>query len=185
MSKRTSLYEEHVRLGGRIVDFAGWEMPVQYTGVIDEHNAVRNAAGLFDVSHMGQIEITGTDAENYVQYLTTNDVKKMCDGRAQYSILCNEKGTVVDDIIVYRFNPERYMLVVNASNVEKDFNWCAKNVKGNVKVNNKSEEYALIAFQGPKAAEILAQFTEADLSKIGSYYFTEADVAGKTGCIIA
>lgn len=185
MTKRTPLYDEHVRLGGKIVDFAGWEMPVQYSGVIDEHLAVRNAAGLFDVSHMGQIEIKGTDAEKFVQSLTTNDVKKLTDSRAQYSIFCNERGTVIDDIIVYRFSQTHYIIVVNASNVDKDFAWCKKNEKGNITVTNRSDDFALIAFQGPKAAQILQTFTDTNISEIGTYYFKTGTVAGKKNIIIA
>ncbi len=183
MPRKTPLYDEHVRLGARIVDFAGWEMPVQYTGVIDEHRAVRAAAGLFDVSHMGQLEITGPGATEAVQYLTTNDVRKMTDGRAQYSILCNERGTVVDDIIVYRFSPTRYMLVVNASNAAKDFAWCRSHLKGNAAIRDKSDEYALIAFQGPLAAKILSNFTDYDLPSMISYHFGEGKVAGKSAII--
>lgn len=185
MTKRTPLFDEHKRLGAKIVDFAGWEMPVQYSGVIDEHLAVRNAAGLFDVSHMGQIEISGPDAEDYVQYLTTNDVKKMTDGRAQYSIFCNERGTVIDDIIVYRFSKTRYIIVVNASNTEKDFSWCKKNQKGNVTISDLSANFALIAFQGPKAAEILSGLTSQTLSKIENYHFDISSVAGRKDVIIA
>ncbi|MBT3181876.1 MAG: glycine cleavage system aminomethyltransferase GcvT [Deltaproteobacteria bacterium] len=185
MAKHTPLYDEHVKLGGRMVDFADWEMPVQYTGVIDEHKAVRSAAGLFDVSHMGQIEICGKDAEAYVQYLTTNDAKKIIDGKAQYSILCNERGTVVDDVIVYRFTNERYILVVNASNVEKDFNWIKEHERGEIEINDISDSYALIAFQGPKSISILQEFTDIDLDSIETYNFREGMLADKANCIIA
>ncbi|MFA5812481.1 MAG: glycine cleavage system aminomethyltransferase GcvT [bacterium] len=183
MTSRTPLYDEHLRLGARIVDFAGWEMPVQYTGVIDEHRAVRTAAGLFDVSHMGQLEVTGPEATDAVQYLTTNDVRKMTDGRAQYSILCNERGTVVDDIIVYRFSSTRYIIVVNASNAAKDFAWCKSHLKGNAAIRDASDEYALIAFQGPLAAEILAGFTDVDLAAIPSYHFRQGKVAGRDAIV--
>lgn len=185
MAKRTPLFDEHIKLGAKIVDFAGWEMPVQYTGVIAEHLAVRNAAGLFDVSHMGQIEFTGAGAGKLVQSLTTNDVSKMTDGRAQYSILCNERGTVIDDIIVYRFSPERYLVVVNASNVEKDFKWCKSHERSDAKVKNLSDDFALIAFQGPKAAEILKTMTDVALDQIANYYFKIGTVAGKKNVIVA
>lgn len=185
MAQKTPLYDEHVRLGGKIVDFAGWEMPVQYTGVIDEHLAVRRSAGLFDVSHMGQIEIAGKGAEALVQSLTTNDVKKMTDGRAQYSIFCNDRGTVIDDIIVYRFSPERYIIVVNASNAAKDFAWVKKHERTDAKVSDLSNDFALIAFQGPMAAEILSGLTELDLPSIGTYYHRTGSVAGKANVIVA
>jgi len=168
-----------------MVEFAGWEMPVQYSGVIDEHRAVRAAGGLFDVSHMGQIEITGSGAEGCVQYLTTNDVKNMTDGKAQYSILCNERGTVIDDVIVYRFSSSRYILVVNASNVEKDFAWCGKNVQGDATVKDLSDSFALIAFQGPKSFSILKEFIDFDLDAITTYSFKIGTVAGKKDCIVA
>ncbi len=185
MSRKTPLYDEHVRLGGKIVDFAGWEMPVQYSGVIDEHKAVREAAGLFDVSHMGELEFKGPDAEAALQYLTTNDVTKMTDGRAQYSILCNERGTVVDDIIVYRFNPHHYMLVVNASNAEKDFQWCKAHLKGDVTLTDRSDAFALIAFQGPKAPEILATLTDLPVADMPPYHFLLGEVAGHPDGIVA
>src|SRR3989338_3176132 len=128
--KHTSLYNEHIKLKARMVEFGGWEMPVLYTGVIEEHLAVRNSAGIFDVSHMGEFEFRGPDALAFVQYLTTNDISKIENGQAVYSLLCNEKGTIVDDIIVYRFNPEHILLVVNASNIEKDWAWVTSHKKG-------------------------------------------------------
>lgn len=168
-----------------MVEFAGWDMPIQYTGVIDEHNSVRNAAGIFDVSHMGEIEITGKDATSYVQYLTTNDIAKTYDGKAQYSILCNERGTVIDDVIVYRFSADRYILVVNASNVEKDYEWCKKHVNCDVEVKDISDRFALMALQGPKALSILTGLTDIDVDSIGTYNFAVGSVAGKANCIIA
>lgn len=185
MTRRTPLYDEHVRLGGKIVEFAGWDMPVQYTGVIDEHLAVRNAAGLFDVSHMGQIEIAGPDAQALVQYLTTNDVSKMTDGRAQYSILCNERGTVIDDVIVYRFSQTKFILVVNASNVAKDFTWCKSQKRGNATLVDRSDDFALIAFQGPKTTEILKRMTNVPLDDIPTYNFKIGTVAHKDNVIVA
>jgi len=185
MSKRTPLYDEHVRLSGKIVDFAGWEMPVQYSGVIDEHTAVREAAGLFDVSHMGELEFKGPDAEAAIQYLTTNDVTKMTDGRAQYSILCNERGTVVDDVIVYRFNPNHYMLVVNASNAPKDYAWCKAHLKGDVTLTDRSDAFALMAFQGPKAPELLSSLTDLPVDEMPPYHFLLGEVAGRSDCIVA
>ncbi|MFH0799252.1 MAG: glycine cleavage system aminomethyltransferase GcvT [Pseudomonadota bacterium] len=185
MPRRTPLHDEHLRLGAKMVDFAGWEMPVQYTGVIDEHLAVRKAAGLFDVSHMGEIEIAGPDAEAQVNLLTTNDVTKMTDGRAQYSILCNERGTVVDDIIVYRFESTRYIIVVNASNTAKDFAWCKAHIMGNATIRDLSDEFALIAFQGPKAPAILQGLTDISLDSIAKYHFRQGPVAGKKDVLVA
>ncbi|MBN1282711.1 MAG: glycine cleavage system aminomethyltransferase GcvT [Proteobacteria bacterium] len=183
MTRKTPLYDEHARLGAKIVDFAGWLMPVQYTGVIDEHRAVRAAAGLFDVSHMGQVEVAGPGATDCVQHLTTNDVKRLVDGQAQYSVVCNERGTVVDDVIVYRMNPERYMIVVNASNAAKDFAWFQSHATGRATLRNASDDYALIAFQGPLAAELLAPLADADLASIKTYCFTEGAVAGAKAII--
>lgn len=185
MPRHTSLYDEHLRLGARMVDFAGWEMPVQYTGVIDEHRTVRTAAGLFDVSHMGQIEIAGPGAETLIQNLTTNDVKKLVDGRAQYSIFCNERGTVIDDIIVYRFSSTRFIIVVNASNAPKDFAWCQRHERRDATVTDRSSDFALIAFQGPLAAKILQTQTGVNLADIGTYYFTVGEVSGVKDVVIA
>lgn len=185
MTRRTPLYDEHIRLKARMVDFAGWEMPVQYTGVIDEHRTVRRSAGLFDVSHMGQLEIAGSGAVDAVQHLTTNDVSKLADGAAQYSMFCNERGTVIDDIIVYRMSATRFIIVVNASNVGKDFNWCRSHLIGNATAADLSDSYALIAFQGPKSISILKGLTDIDLSKIASYHFSIGSVAGRKNCIVA
>lgn len=182
---KTPLYDEHKKLGGRIVDFAGWEMPIQYTGIIDEHTAVRTSAGLFDVSHMGEIEFEGPDALSCVDYLTVNNVQTLTDGQAQYSILLNERGTVVDDIILYRFKPDRFIMVVNASNVEKDFKWIVSNKKGNVKITNRSADYALIAFQGPKAPSVLKGLTDIDLENLPTFHFRRGTVCGQKDCIVA
>lgn len=183
MSKQTPLYEEHLRLGGRMVEFAGWDMPVQYSGVKDEHIAVRTAAGLFDVSHMGQIEFTGKGAAACIQHLTTNDVSKLVDGQAQYSLLCKENGGVLDDIIVYRIDAERFVLVVNAANAAKDLAWLEAHVSDGVSIKDISADYAMIAFQGPLAAKILAPLSTADIDGIGHYHFTNGDVAGKPAII--
>jgi len=184
MSKKTPLYEEHIKLGARMVEFAGWEMPVQYSGVIDEHKAVREAAGLFDVSHMGQIEVTGRGATDYVQHLTTNDVRKLVDGQAQYSLLCRENAGVIDDVIVYRISGEKYVIVVNAINAVKDLDWLESHARDDARIENISPEHAMIAFQGPKSQEILAELTDADLASIGHYHFRSGRIAG-ADCIIA
>ncbi len=183
MARRTPLYEEHLKLNGRMVDFAGWEMPVQYSGVIQEHEAVRNAAGLFDVSHMGEIEFSGPGALEEVNRLITNDLNRCADGQAIYAGLLNEQGGFVDDIVAYRFSPERILICVNASNREKDFAWMREHAQ-KVKPVDRSDEFAQIAIQGPKAPTIVQKLTQTDLSKIGTYRFTEGEVAG-IPCIIS
>lgn len=185
MAKRTPLYEEHLRLNARMVEFGGWEMPVLYTGIIEEHLAVRTNAGLFDVSHMGQIEFAGPEALECVNYLTVNNASALNDGQAQYSILLNERGTVVDDIIVYRFNANRFIFVVNASNIEKDLGWITSHKKGNVKIDNRSDEFALIAFQGPKAASILKGLTDINIDDLSTFQFKQGSFNKHDTCIIA
>lgn len=153
---KTSLYDEHVKLGAKIVPFAGWDMPVQYTSVKDEVLAVRNNVGVFDVSHMGEFFVEGKDAEAFVDYLVTNDILTAPMGKAIYSPLCRENGTVVDDLIVYKLAPGRVMICVNASNIEKDFNWMkSKHVGFDCSFKNLSNDFSLLALQGPKAFEIL------------------------------
>ena len=183
--KRTPLYDEHVRLGGKMVEFAGWEMPVQYSGVIAEHCNVRERVGLFDVSHMGEIWVTGPEAQSALEYLTCNKVAALVDGKAQYSALLNEKGGVIDDIIVYRFSPERFLLCVNASNADADYEWMkAKNPTSAV-ITNASAEYGQIAVQGPRAIELVAPLVkDADLLSVKPFHFLEADLLG-TRVIIA
>jgi aminomethyltransferase len=153
--RRTSLYEQHVKAGGRIVPFAGWEMPVQYTGVTDEHHTVRNAVGIFDVSHMGELEMRGVYAGQVVNYLVTNDVGKLEDGRAIYTCCCNTSGTILDDLIVYRAHQDRYMIVCNASNHEKIAAVFAAAAKDHCDFVDRTHETALIALQGPKAMRVL------------------------------
>ncbi|MCB0360588.1 MAG: glycine cleavage system aminomethyltransferase GcvT, partial [Bdellovibrionales bacterium] len=156
--RRTPLFHEHQALGGKFVEFGGWEMPVQYSGLVDEHVAVRNAVGLFDVSHMGEIEVHGPKALDYLQYVTSNDVAKLTPGRAQYSLLTNERGGVVDDIIVYMLEPERYLLCVNAANAAKDLSWLRSHEQNGATIVDRSADFAQIAIQGPKAATVLATF---------------------------
>ncbi len=180
--KRTALYEEHLKANAKMVPFAGFEMPVNYPeGMMEEHKAVRTVAGLFDVSHMGQFIITGPDAENFVNYIITNNVKKITDYSALYTAMCYEQGTIVDDLLVYKF-PEYFMLVVNAANIEKDLthiNEHAKDKNFRVNIENKSDQYSLIAFQGPKTEEILSKYSEIDLSKIKYYQFTIGKILDK------
>ncbi len=176
---RTPLYACHQKAGARLVDFAGWEMPVQYSGVIDEHRAVRTAAGLFDVSHMGQIHVRGPQAEAYLQWLTPNDLGKLAEGRAHYSAFLTERGTYVDDLLVYRLGPAEFLIVVNASNADKDFAWAKARTAGfDVEIDNVSHRYALLALQGPRAIEILAPLTATDLSAIKYYGFAHGQVDG-------
>jgi aminomethyltransferase len=177
--RRTPLHQAHVRSGGRLVPFAGWEMPVQYAGVIEEHRAVRTAAGLFDVSHMGEVLVSGAGAEAFLQGLTPNDVAKLEPGRAHYSALLDERGTYRDDIIVYRWNAAEYLIVVNASNAETDFAWIRDRAPAGVAVVDHSERYALIALQGPHAQRILGRLTGADLAAIKYYRFASATVSGR------
>jgi len=180
--KKTPLNQLHRELGARMVPFGGWDMPVQYTGVIDEHLAVRSAAGLFDVSHMGEVEVRGPGALAYIQELTINDASKLVDGQVQYSAMCYADGGVVDDVTLYRFSAERYLFCVNASNTDKDFAWMQKVLaEGDfpgVELTNRSDAFGQIALQGPKAAAILARLTDFDLARIAYYHFAEGTVAG-------
>jgi len=177
--RRTPLYARHVALGARMVPFGGWEMPVEYSGITDEHLAVRTRAGLFDVSHMGQIEVAGRDALAGLQRITSNDASKLTIGQAQYAALTTERGAFVDDLLVYRLANDHFMLVVNASNIEKDFAWIAQGVAvaGDAVAVNTSARYALIAVQGPAAREVLQPLTAADLG-MKYYWFATGEVAG-------
>ncbi len=178
--KRTPLYEEHVAAGGRMVEFAGYMLPVRYTSLEDEHRAVRTAAGLFDVSHMGEIFVSGAAAMDFVQRISCNDHAKLAIGRAQYTGLMYPEGTFVDDMLVHRMGDAEFMLVVNAANVAKDFAYLEQLAAGlaEVTVDNRSDEYAQIALQGPLSQEILAPLTPLDLAAIRYYRFTTGQVAG-------
>jgi aminomethyltransferase len=176
--KRTPLYHEHVAAGARMVPFGGWEMPVQYTGIIEEHRATRGAVGLFDVSHMGEFEVEGPGALAALQHLTTNDVAALEVGQIQYSVLCYPNGTIVDDLTVYRTGDERYMLTVNAGNIDKDWAHVTKStehVKG-VRWRNASEGTGLIAVQGPKAEALVGRLADRDVTTIGYYRFARGNV---------
>ena len=178
--KQTPLYQAHLDFGGKMVDFGGWNMPVQYTaGVIEEHMRTRTKAGLFDVSHMGEFWVEGEDAIPFVNRLTTNDVTKLVDGQAHYSALTNENGGVVDDLLVYRFDQDKLLLVVNASTTEKDWDWITSH-KGdeNITLTNVSADYCQIAVQGPLGKIILEKLTETDLDDIKYYHFTTGIVDG-------
>jgi aminomethyltransferase len=179
--KKTPLNEVHRTLGGKMVDFGGWDMPVQYkAGVIEEHMATRTRAGLFDVSHMGEIWVEGRDAIPFVNRITTNDVTKLVDGQAHYSTLTNENGGVVDDLLVYRFNDEKLLLVVNASTTDKDWGWITshKGEDDDLALTNASVSYCQIAIQGPKAIGILQKLTDTNLDEIKYYHFTIGHVDG-------
>jgi aminomethyltransferase len=184
---KTSLLARHVAAGAKMVPFGGWDMPIDYSGkglgVIKEHLAVRRAAGLFDVSHMGEVDIVGSGALGFLQRVTSNDVAKLQDGHAQYSALPMPNGAPVDDIIVYRFNAERFLLVVNASNRDKDVAWLRAQGPSGCEINDRSDEFALLALQGPKAAEILQTLTTADLPSVGYYKFTAGAVSGLSATI--
>ena len=184
--RRTPLYEAHVRLGGRMVEFGGYEMPVQYpTGVIKEHMAVREACGLFDVSHMGEVLLEGPEAVKNLNHLLTNDYTVMEDGQARYSPMCNEQGGTVDDLIVYRISPERYFIVVNASNREKDVAWMRDHISGQVKLTDVSDSWGQIALQGPKAQEILEKLTEKENIPEKSYHALFDREVGGIPCIVS
>lgn len=175
--KKTPLYPVHEQLGGRMIEFAGWLMPIQYAGIIAEHKAVRNYAGIFDLSHMGEFEIKGADAEKFLNRMVTNDVSKMSDGKVLYTPLCNIQGGVVDDILVYRVSSGNYMLVVNAANIQKDFAWLEKHITGyNVHIDDKTDAFVLIAVQGPCAEQLLQPCTQCDLKSIKYYWFKNTTI---------
>ena len=181
--RKTPLHAVHREMGAKMVPFGGWEMPEEYAGLISEHMAVRQAAGLFDVSHMGELEVAGPGALAFLQRVTSNDVAKLADGQAQYSALPNESGAPKDDVIVYRRGADRYMLVVNASNIEKDFGWLRAQGPQGCEVTDRSEAWALLALQGPRAREILQPLTPVDLSGVAYYHFAEGEVDGHPATI--
>lgn len=183
--KKTPLHAQHVSLGARMVPFGGWDMPVEYSGITAEHLAVRTASGLFDVSHMGEIELAGKNALATVQQITSNDASKLQVNQIQYSALMTPEGAFVDDLLVYRFGPSHFLLVVNAGNIERDHAWIAEKAAaiGDVAVVNSSDRYALIALQGPKARGILQSLTAIDLSAIKYYWFAHGEIAGVRGTV--
>ncbi len=184
MLKRTALFEEHQKLGGRLIDFGGWELPVQYSGVMQEHLACRSAAGIFDVSHMGEVLVEGADAEAFLMFLITNDLSKIAIGQAQYTAMCHENGGIVDDLIIYKRAKDRFFVVVNAGNTDKDVNhileidkiFRKKNPNCDLRISNESHNYTQIAVQGPKAAAIVQKLTQLDLSQIKTYWFAEGQL---------
>lgn len=183
--KNTALSQLHESLGAKMVPFAGFNMPVQYEGVTVEHETVRNGVGVFDVSHMGEFLLTGPDALDLIQRVTTNDAATLTIGRAQYSCLPNGKGGIVDDLIVYRMKEEQYLIVVNASNIDKDWNWIASHNTKNVEMRNLSDDYSLLAIQGPIAVEAMQALTTVDLAAIKYYHFEVGPFAGIEHVIIS
>lgn len=186
--KKTPLFEVHQELGAKMVPFAGFEMPVSYTGIKDEHHAVRNHVGLFDVSHMGEFVVTGVDAEAMLQWICSNDVAKMENMQCQYNCMPNETGGIVDDLIVYKWEDKEYNLVVNASNIDKDLRWIKGQIdKQNfdVKVEDISDKLALIAVQGPNAEKLVQPLTSIDLSSIAYYHFNAGEIAGVEDVVIS
>ena len=184
--KKTLFYDDHVKYGGKIVDFAGFQLPIQYSSQIEEHHAVRKNAGLFDVSHMGEFIVEGREAENFVQYLITNDVLAIPLGSGVlYTPMCREDGTIVDDLLVYRLEKEKLLLVVNAANIDKDFAWCQKVAERfEVTLTNSSADYSQLALQGPKAESILNPMTEYDLSTLKTFNFVFTKVDG-VDCLVS
>ncbi len=177
--KRTPLYQVHKTLNAKFTEFGGWEMPIQYSSIVKEHLAVRATVGLFDLSHMGEFEIHGHGANELVQKLSTNDVGRLTDGRALYTLFCNEAGGIVDDLLIYRYTDNHYMLVVNAANIQKDLAWVRNHNDTDVEIEDLSNETALIALQGPKAIDILNPFVpKRDISKISFFRFAVDEVAG-------
>ncbi len=183
MSQRTPLYDTHVRAKARMVEFAGWEMPVQYAGILEEHEAVRTRAGVFDVSHMGEVVFRGPKALEALNRVFTNDLSKVVDGQAQYGCLCRDSGGIVDDVVVYRRGAEDVLVCVNAANRQKDFEWLEGHARG-ADVANESDAWGQLAVQGPLAAQVVQRLTKVNLSAIRTYRFAAGDVAG-ISCLVA
>ena len=177
--KRTAFYDIHVSAGAKIVEFGGFEMPVQYSGIMSEHQTVRSSVGVFDVSHMGEFEVVGKGALEFLQQITINDVSKLFEGRVQYSAMCYEDGGIVDDLLVYHCG-DRYMLVVNASNTQKDLDWIRAHATKDAEVRDISDSVSLLAVQGPKSLTTLQKLTDVDLSKLEYYHFTQGTLAGES-----
>jgi aminomethyltransferase len=179
MARRTPIYDAHVALGARLIEFGGWDMPLSYSGAAEEHQAVRERCGLFDVSHMGEVELRGPRAAEVCQYLTANDVAKLRIGDAQYSVLCNERGGVIDDLVVLRTGAERYVLIVNAANTAVDVAWITEQNRGRAVVVDRSDELALLALQGPDSEVVLRTLTPAPLVALRPFAAIETTVAGR------
>ena len=180
--KHTPLHDIHVRLGARMMEFAGYDMPVHYGSIIDEHHSVRQRAGMFDVSHMGEVFVTGPNAEAFIQNLVTNDVTRLADGQAMYTVMCRPDGGIVDDLLVYRMREEIYLLVINASNIDGDVAWMKQNNQAGATIEDYSEEIALIAVQGPEAFAIVSEVAQRDLSDLPFYRFIRPEPGSFVGC---
>lgn len=183
--KNTPFTNIHISLGAKMAEFAGYNMPISYSGINDEHNAVRNSVGVFDVTHMGEFILKGERAIDLIQLVTTNDASKLTAGKAQYSCLPNGKGGIVDDLLVYRLGEKEWMLVVNASNIEKDWNWISQHNSFGVEMHNISEKTSLLAIQGPKAINTLQKLTDITLSEIPYYSFAKGKFAGRENVLIS
>lgn len=183
--KTTPFHEIHKTLGAKMHEFAGYDMPIEYFGIIEEHNTVVNAVGVFDVSHMGEFWVKGPKAKDFVQKITSNDVNKISVGKIQYTCFPNEKGGIIDDLLLYHYEEEKYMLVVNASNMEKDWNWCVKNNTEGAELENGSDHMAQLAIQGPASIKTLQKLTDIDLSAIAYYTFVVGKFAGVDDVIIS
>jgi aminomethyltransferase len=199
--KRTPLYSAHQRLGGKLIEFGGWEMPVQYSSIVDEHLAVRKAAGIFDISHMGEICVNGPSAANFLNRTLTNDIRKLAVGQGQYTLMCNERGGVVDDLYAYRLGDDEYMLIVNASRIDADWDWLQEQyeagaVQGEIRIRNVSEEWGAVALQGPRVAEFIndvvpggsisgtfvSRVTDLKKNELGAFVFDAATIyVARTG----
>ncbi|WP_425447912.1 glycine cleavage system aminomethyltransferase GcvT [Dethiothermospora halolimnae] len=184
--KRTALYDIHLQSGGKIIDFAGWALPIQYEGLIAEHEAVRNNVGIFDVSHMGEVEVKGADALPFIQHLITNDASTLEDNQVLYSLMCYDDGGIVDDLLVYKFSNKYFYLVINAGNVDKDYKWMIANKEGfDVSIENISDDMGQLALQGPLAEKTLQKLTDTDLSKIKFFYCDRnVDISG-VKCLVS
>lgn len=185
-TKPTPFYEMHKKYGGKLIDFGGWDLPIEFkSGIIAEHHQVRQKAGLFDVSHMGEIEITGENALAMVQKLVTNDVSRLADGQICYTLMCYQDGTVVDDLLVYKYDEQHFLLVVNAANTPKDYQWIKYQVISGAEVKNASEEWAQLAIQGPLAEEILQKIASVDLANIKYYWFNPRVRVADKMCLVS
>jgi len=180
--KKTAFYDRHVEFGAKMVEFAGYMMPIQYSSITEEHMAVRESAGVFDVSHMGEFIVNGDNALEFLDFITINNVKKLKIGQVQYSAMCYPDGGIVDDLLVYHY-PLHYLVVVNAANIQKDFQHIQHYVKGNTGIHDESDSYSLLALQGPKSKDILQKLTKTGLEAMNFYWFSEGEVAGKKATI--
>ncbi len=183
-TKKTSIYDCHVKHGGKIVEFAGWYLPVEFSGLINEHNSVRNNVGIFDVSHMGEVTVKGDRAGEFVRNLVANDTNKLYDGRVMYTPMCYEHGGIVDDLLVYRVNEKEYLLVINAANIDKDFDWMKKQNSFGVELKNVSPDYFQLAVQGPNAKTVMEKCFNIDLNDVKFFHFKNAKLNG-VNCIVS